>query len=86
MTPLSAVDAETATKIGQMLVNAPQSLIMATSRLSTIQKMDWVIVIENGHITAQGRPAELNQQDGWYRNTLAEQRNRQELEDDLNEQ
>lgn len=85
--PLSAVDAETATQIEQALRQTHgQSLVMATSRLSTVQNMDWLVVMENGQITAQGHPAQLSQQDGWYRDTLREQEHRQKLEDDLNEQ
>ncbi len=83
--PLSAVDAETAKRISKVLTNVPQSVVMVTSRLSVVQDMDWLIVIENGRITAQGSPAKLNQQAGWYRDTLAEQQHQQELEDDLNE-
>lgn len=83
--PLSAVDAETAKKISQVLTAVPQSLVMATSRLSVVQNMDWLILIEDGHITAQGSPVKLNRQAGWYRDTLAEQQHQQELEDDLNE-
>lgn len=83
--PLSAVDAETAKRISKVLTTVPQSVVMVTSRLSVVQNMDWLIVIENGRITAQGSPAKLNQQAGWYRDTLAEQQHQQELEDDLNE-
>lgn len=84
--PLSAVDAETATAIEQELTKIPgQSLVMASSRLSTVQNLDWLIVVENGRITAQGHPATLSQQDGWYRDTLEKQEYQQKLEDDLNE-
>ena len=84
--PLSAVDAETATQIVQNLDQLHgQSLIMTASRLSAVQNMDWLIVMENGQITAQGRPEELSRQPGWYQETLLKQKHRQELEDDLNE-
>jgi ABC-type multidrug transport system fused ATPase/permease subunit len=84
--PLSAVDAETATKIEHELEQTPgQSLVMSSSRLSTIQNMDWIVVMENGQITAQGHPDQLSQQSGWYRDTLARQEHRQKLEADLNE-
>lgn len=82
--PLSAVDAATATQIEQALNHEGKMLIMASSRLSTVQTMDWLVVMEHGHITAQGTPATLSQQPGWYRETLQEQQQRQKLEDDLN--
>lgn len=82
--PLSAVDAETAEKIEQRLETGKQSLVMATSRLSTVSQLDWLIVMEKGTITEQGRPAELMERPGWYRNTLHEQLRRKRLEDDLN--
>lgn len=84
--PLSAVDAETASQIEAILEDTPgQTLVMATSRLSTVQQMDWLIVLENGQITAQGTPTQLEQQPGWYRDTLSQQLRRQQLEVDLNE-
>lgn len=84
--PLSAVDAETAEQIEQHLEQAgDQSIIMATSRLSTVGQLDWLIVMEDGTITEQGRPDKLLDQPGWYRDTLREQLRRQRLEDDLNE-
>lgn len=84
--PLSAVDAETAEQIEQHLEQAgDQSIIMATSRLSTVGQLDWLIVMEDGTITEQGRPDQLLGQPGWYRDTLREQLRRQRLEDDLNE-
>lgn len=84
--PLSAVDAETANQIVQNLDRLHgQSLIMTASRLSAVQNMDWLIVMENGQITAQGRPEELAKQPGWYQETLLKQKHRQELKDDLNE-
>lgn len=84
--PFSAIDAETASKIKEVLDHLTErSLIMTASRLSTVQNMDWLIVMENGQITAQGRPDELSQQPGWYRDALQKQLHQQELEDDLNE-
>lgn len=84
--PFSAIDAETASKIKDVLDHLDRrSLIMTASRLSTVQNMDWLIVMENGRITAQGRPDDLSRQPGWYRDTLKEQQHRQQLEDDLNE-
>lgn len=85
--PLSAVDAETAEQIEQQLTRTrDRSMIMATSRLSTVNQLDWLIVMEGGTITEQGRPAQLLNRPGWYRDTLREQLRRQRLEDDLNGQ
>lgn len=85
--PLSAVDAETAERIEQRLESVEgRSIIMATSRLSTVSQLDWLIVMERGTITEQGKPAELIKRPGWYRDTLREQLRRKRLEDDLNEQ
>ena len=84
--PLSAVDAQTATTIEQNLRHhRDQSVIMVTSRLSTVQNADWVIVLNHGTIVQQGTPGELSQQPGWYQETLQLQKRRQQLEEDLNE-
>ena len=84
--PLSAVDAQTATTIEQNLRHhRDQSLIMVTSRLSTVQNADWVIVLNHGTIVQQGTPGELSQQPGWYQETLQLQKRHQQLEEDLNE-
>lgn len=84
--PLSAVDAQTATTIEQNLRHhRDQSVIMVTSRLSTVQNADWVIVLNHGTIIQQGTPGELSQQPGWYQETLQLQKHHQQLEEDLNE-
>lgn len=84
--PLSAVDAQTATTIEQNLRHhRDQSVIMVTSRLSTVQNADWVIVLNHGTIVQQGTPGELSQQPGWYQETLQLQKRHQQLEEDLNE-
>lgn len=83
--PLSAVDAETATQIEKYLDRTNQSLIMATSRLSTVQHLNWLIVLQSGTITAQGTPDQLTHRPGWYRTTLREQERRAKLEAGLNE-
>lgn len=83
--PLSAVDAETAGQIEERLVTAKEkTVIMTTSRLSTVDQLDWLIVMEAGTVTEQGQPAQLLKRPGWYRNNLQEQLRRQRLEDDLN--
>lgn len=84
--PLSAVDAQTATVIEQNLrEHHAQSVLMATSRLSTVQNADWVIVIDHGTIIQQGTPTQLAEEPGWFKTTLAVQERHQRLEADLNE-
>ena len=84
--PLSAVDAQTATTIEQNLRHhRDKSVIMVTSRLSTVQNADWVIVLNHGTIIQQGTPGELSQQPGLYQETLQLQKRHQQLEEDLNE-
>ncbi|MGM9891742.1 ABC transporter ATP-binding protein [Limosilactobacillus sp.] len=84
--PLSAVDAETAEQIEKRLVAASdQTVVMTTSRLTTVENFDWLIIMEAGTVTGQGRPSQLLKQPGWYHDTLREQLRHQQLEDDLNE-
>lgn len=84
--PLSAVDAQTATVIEQNLrKHHAQSVIMATSRLSTVQNADWVIVVDQGTIIQQGTPSQLAKEPGWFKTTLEVQERHQRLEADLNE-
>lgn len=85
--PLSAVDAQTATEIERNLQkNHNKMVIMVTSRLSTVQNADWVIVMKNGTIAQQGRPEKLAKESGWYHDTLALQNQHAELEAGLNEE
>lgn len=84
--PLSAVDAQTATLIERNLRDhQDQSVIMVTSRLSTVQHADWVLVMDHGTIVQQGTPQQLATEPGWFKETLAVQERRQRLEADLNE-
>ncbi|WP_295728084.1 ABC transporter ATP-binding protein [uncultured Limosilactobacillus sp.] len=84
--PLSAVDAQTAMLIERNLQqHRDQSVIMVTSRLSTVQHADWVLVMENGTIVQQGTPQQLSAETGWFKETLAVQERHQRLEADLNE-
>lgn len=84
--PLSAVDAQTATKIEDNLLNdhKRQAIIMSTSRLSSVQRANWIIVMDNGTIVDQGTPDDLAQRPGWYQDTLAMQNRHAQLEEDLN--
>lgn len=84
--PLSAVDAQTATEIEDNLLNdhKKQAIIMSTSRLSSVQRANWIIVMDNGTIVDQGTPDDLAQRPGWYQDTLAMQNRHAQLEEDLN--
>ena len=44
-----------------------KTVIVIAHRLSTVMKMDRIIVMENGRVTAEGRHEELITQDGRYR-------------------
>lgn len=81
--PLSALDAQTADLIEQNLRESQQTVIMTTSRLSTVQNAGWIIVMSGGTIIQQGTPTELAHQQGWYQQTLMMQQRRQKLEGDL---
>lgn len=58
---MSAVDAETERHLIEGVLQASEgvSLLVASHRTSSFRDLDWVIVLENGKITAQGRPAEM---------------------------
>ena len=58
---MSAIDSETEKKLlgGILEASAGISLVIASHRASTFRALDWVIVLENGRIVAQGKPGEL---------------------------
>ncbi|WP_020166828.1 MULTISPECIES: ABC transporter transmembrane domain-containing protein [Methylotenera] len=64
----SALDAESEILVQQGLQAAMQgrTTLMIAHRLSTVQKADRIIVLENGHIVETGSPAELREQAGLY--------------------
>lgn len=47
-----------------------KTLISIAHRLSTVQKADQIIVIDNGQIRQKGTHKQLSQEDGIYRNFL----------------
>lgn len=65
---LSAVDAKTERAIIQQLQDNRQgkTTIIVTHRLSAVQHADYVIVLEQGTISEEGRPDDLLAQKGWY--------------------
>ncbi len=60
---MSAIDAETERSLVGGLVEASSgiSLILASHRSSSFAHMDWLILLENGRISEQGKAAELLQ-------------------------
>ncbi|RMF36220.1 MAG: ABC transporter ATP-binding protein [Chlorobiota bacterium] len=77
---LSAVDTETERHIQSELRALQCTTVIVSHRISTIEHCDWVMVLENGCITAQGTHAELLATSSFYR-TLYD---RQQLERRLN--
>ncbi|MES2499755.1 MAG: ABC transporter transmembrane domain-containing protein [Pseudomonadota bacterium] len=64
----SALDAESEILVQQGLNAAMQgrTTLMIAHRLSTVQKADRIIVLENGRIIETGSPAQLREQGGLY--------------------
>ena len=69
---LSAVDAETETKILQTLRAERQdkTTIIASHRLSSVMNADEILVMDDGKIIERGSHAELMRQNGWYADTF----------------
>lgn len=65
---LSAVDARTERQIIQNIQKerAGKTNVIVTHRLSAINHADWVLVLDEGRIVEEGRPADLLAQEGWY--------------------
>ena len=59
--PLSAVDTQTELRVVARLrpALAGRTVLLATQRLSTVEIADRVVVLEDGRIAEQGRPADL---------------------------
>ncbi len=64
----SALDAESEILVQQGLSAAMQgrTTLIIAHRLSTVQKANRIIVLENGRIVETGSPAQLREQDGLY--------------------
>ncbi|HEL2402146.1 TPA: ABC transporter ATP-binding protein [Streptococcus suis] len=65
---LSAVDARTEGQIIQNIQKerAGRTNVIVTHRLSAVNHADWVLVLDEGRIVEEGRPADLLAQEGWY--------------------
>lgn len=80
--PLSAVDAATEEAIwsGLSRYYGTRSVIIVSHRMSAVESCDLVVVLDEGKIVEQGRPAELLATGGRYAELYHEQRLRQEIE------
>lgn len=76
---LSAVDAKTERAIitNIQTVRQDKTTIIVTHRLSAVSHADYILVIEDGHISESGTPDELIESKGWY----YQQHERQQMED-----
>ena len=71
----SALDAETEAKIRDTLskVQKGRTSIIITQRIATARTCDWIIVLEEGRIQAQGTHDQLVKQDGFYKKIFEQQ-------------
>jgi ATP-binding cassette subfamily B multidrug efflux pump len=76
---MSAIDAETEAKLVEGVLEASEgiTLVIASHRISSFRRLDWLVLLENGRVAAQGRPEELIR----THPTLAELRRREQLEE-----
>lgn len=72
--PTSALDYQSERCIQQALDEIVRSgkttVVIIAHRLSTIRDADHVIVMDRGRVVDQGRPADLQHEDGWYAQML----------------
>ena len=80
--PLSAVDAKTEAKILDALDRAGEkrSVVLVTHRVAAAQRMDDIVVLEEGRVTERGTHAELVGGGGLYGRLAARQALENELE------
>lgn len=71
--PTAALDAENESLILQSIINLMKNrtTLMIAHKLSTIKRVQKIIVLENGKITQIGSPVELESQDGYYKRVLS---------------
>jgi ATP-binding cassette, subfamily B, bacterial len=71
----SALDAATESAINDTLrrVSQDRTVVAVTHRLASVVDMDWIIVLDGGHVVEQGTHATLLQQDGAYARLWARQ-------------
>jgi ATP-binding cassette, subfamily B, bacterial len=71
----SALDAATESAINDTLrrVSQDRTVVAVTHRLASVVDMDWIVVLDGGHVVEQGTHATLLQQDGAYARLWARQ-------------
>jgi ATP-binding cassette subfamily B protein len=79
---LSAVDAQTETRILQSLRGALEgrTSIIISHRLAAVRDADWIIVLDEGEIVEQGTHRDLVAADGRYWQLLSRQQLEEEIE------
>ena len=72
--PTAALDERQAEELHRTLsrLRERMAVCMATHRLSSVQHSDWVIVLENGSVVEEGRPAHLLSQGPRFRSLFAQ--------------
>ena len=70
---LSAVDTETESRILDQLKQHDKGLVLVSQRVSTVEAMDQILVIEDGKISQRGRHQDLVKQDGFYKDLYQKQ-------------
>jgi ATP-binding cassette, subfamily B, multidrug efflux pump len=78
---LSAVDAKTEARILDALESAAKgrTLVLVTHRVAAAQRCEHVLVLEEGRVVEQGRPAALLANNGLYARLSTRQRLEAEL-------
>jgi subfamily B ATP-binding cassette protein MsbA len=66
--PTSALDVESESQIVESLalLMRGRTTMMVAHRLTTIQKVNTILVLENGKLKESGSPKELSQKDSYY--------------------
>ncbi len=70
---LSAVDTETESRILDQLKKHDKGLVLVSQRVSTVEAMDQIIVIEDGKISQRGKHKDLVNQEGFYKDLYHKQ-------------
>lgn len=64
--PTSALDNESERKVMEYLLETKATMVVVAHRLSTIEKFDRIIVLDNGEIVETGTHKELMRNNGYY--------------------